>query len=305
MTVRRALWLALPIAFVVGCKDESGSSTLATATAEVKAPSATVAAAPPPTAAPARDHRRDHANRHRRGIVGMMLHAAHELDLKDAQKATLEKLAADLRGAGAPGAEMKEYHAALAAQLRAGKIDQAKLDPLQAAVDKAQKARQDKEAEALDGLHAALDPAQRKALVAAVRAKQPAHAPDPAKAADHAKNGLAHLTKSLDLGAAQQKKAEPLLAKEGPGPNPEDAKKRTDALLTAFEADAFDAKKLDLTGPPAGKAMAAHVQFLTGLLPVLKPEQREKLAAGLEKGRSFHGEHGAQGEEPAEEPAAP
>jgi Spy/CpxP family protein refolding chaperone len=248
---------------------------------------------------------------HHHGIVGAMFHAAHELDLKDAQKATLEKLTTDLH-AGAEGQmpEMKDYHAALTAQVKAGKIEPAKLDPLQAAVDKAQKARRDKEAEALNGLYALLEPAQRKALVAAVRAKQAAHkAPDPAKAEAHAKQRMEHLTKTLDLDAAQQKKVEPLLAKDAPPANMADEmKKHSDAVLTAFEGDGFDAKKLEPAGPPAGKGMmASHVAFLTALLPILKPEQREKLAASYEKPHAMHGgEHGPTApaggeEEPSEE----
>jgi Spy/CpxP family protein refolding chaperone len=225
----------------------------------------------------------------------MMFRAAHQLDLKDAQKATLEKLSTDLHAAApaGPPKEMMDYHAALAAQVRAGKIEPAKLAPLQTAIDTAHKAHKDKEAEALNGLYAALEPAQRKALVAAIHAKQAAHKPDPAKAEAHAKERLAHLTKQLDLDAAQQKKVEALLAKDTSGPAMhEEMKKRTDAVLTAFEGEGFDAKKLDIGPAPTGKAMAAHTQFLTALVPLLKPDQREKLAASVEKPQA-HAEHGA------------
>jgi Spy/CpxP family protein refolding chaperone len=313
MSLRRALWLAIPVALVIGCKDESAPAPAptATATAEaVKTPAATAA----PTAAPSAsaDHGK-HAGKGRRhpGIAGALFHAAHELDLKDAQKATLEKLTTELHAGGGQMQEMKDYHAALTAQVKAGKIETAKLDPLQAAAEKAQKARRDKDAEALNGLYALLEPAQRKALVAAVRAKQAAHkAPDPAKAEAHAKQRLEHLTKTLDLDAAQQKKVEPLLAKDTPPTAMADEmKKHSDAVLTAFEADGFDAKKLEPAGAPPGKGMmASHVQFLTALLPLLKPEQREKLAASYEKPHAMHGEHGASGapggEEPAEEAPA-
>jgi Spy/CpxP family protein refolding chaperone len=309
MSLRRALWLAIPVALVIGCKDESAPApaptVAATATAE-----AVKSAAPAPTATPtaAADHGK-HKGRRRPGIVGAMFHAAHALDLKDAQKATLEKLTTDLHGGGGQMQEMKDYHAALTAQVKAGKIEPAKLDPLQAAAEKAQKANRDKEAEALNGLYALLEPAQRKALVAAVRAKQAARkAPDPAKAEAHAKERMEHLTKTLDLDAAQQKKVEPLLAKDAPPANMADEmKKHSDAVLTAFEGDGFDAKKLEPAGPPPGKGMmASHVAFLTALLPLLKPEQREKLAASYEKPHAMHGEHGATApaggeEEPSDE----
>jgi Spy/CpxP family protein refolding chaperone len=317
MSLRRGLWLALPIALAigaVGCKDEAAPAPVATATAEaVKAPAA--APAPTVTASAGADHAHGRGRgRNRAGIVGAIFRAAHDLDLKDAQKATVEKLGADLRGDGAgQPSEMKDYHTALLAQVRAGKIETAKLDPLQAAAEKAMKARREKEAEALNGLYAALEPAQRKALVAAVRAKQAAHKPDPAKAEAHAKDRLAHLTKQLDLDAAQQKKVEPLLAKEAPPAVVQDAmKQHADAVLGGFEGDGFDAKKLEPKSPPGAAPMTAHAQFLAALLPILKPEQREKLAADMEKpGRGMR--HGPNGEangmpaddEPADEaPAA-
>ena len=312
MSLRRALWLAIPVALVIGCKEESAPAPAPTATATAEA---IKTATPAPTAAPtaSADHGK-HAGRghHRPGIVGAMFRAAHDLDLKDAQKATLEKLSADMHDGGGQFQEMKDYHAALTAQVKAGKIEQAKLDPLQAAAEKAQKARRDKEAEALNGLYAMLEPAQRKALVAAVRAKQAAHkAPDPAKAEAHQKQRLEHLTKTLDLDAAQQKKVEPILAKDAPPANvADDMKKHSDAVLTAFEGEGFDAKKLEPAAPPAGKGMmASHVAFLAALLPILKPEQREKLAASYEKPHGMHGDHAAPAggsgeEEPAEETPA-
>jgi Spy/CpxP family protein refolding chaperone len=310
MSLRRALWLAIPVALVIGCKDESAPAPAPTATATAEA---VKTATPAPTAAATAtaDHGK-HAwkGRRRAGIVGSMFHAAHELDLKDAQKATLEKLTAEMHDGGGQPQEMKDYHAALTAQVKAGKIEPAKLEPLQAAAEKAQKARQDKDAQALNGLYALLEPAQRKALVAAVRAKQAAHKqPDAAKAEAHAKQRMEHLTKQLDLDAAQQKKVEPLLAKDTQPNMAEEMKKHSDAVLTAFEGEGFDAKKLEPQAPPPGKGMmATHVQFLTAILPVLKPEQREKLAASYEKPHPMQGEHGAAGggeEEGAEEaPAA-
>ena len=65
-----------------------------------------------------------------------------------------------------------------------------------------------------------------------------------------------------------------------------DMKKRMDTLLTAFEADAFDAKKMDMAIMPGKKPhemLDKHVQFFTQLLPLLKPEQREKLAASMDR----------------------
>jgi len=66
----------------------------------------------------------------------------------------------------------------------------------------------------------------------------------------------------------------------------EEMKKRSDALYAAFEGDGFDAKKLEL-GPPMSKKMSdatdRHVQVLSQLIAILKPEQRDKLAARMDR----------------------
>jgi hypothetical protein len=319
---RFALALAFPVALLACGNSGSESSPASTSTAEaVKAPIATVAPTAAATAAPSAEHGRERSRGRRGGIAGMMLRAARDLDLKDAQKATVSHLAEQAHGAGEPSpSEAKDYHAALAAQVRAGKIDTAKLDVLQAAVDKGTAAHKAKEAEVLDGLHAALDPAQRKALVAAVRAKQAERTAKEAGRhaeiakltdADRAKRRLDHLTKQLGLDAAQQKAVAAALAK-APA-TPEDAArdemtKHTDAILTAFEADAFDAKKVDAAPAGAKKGpMAERAQLFAVLVPLLKPEQRETLAASLEKpGGGRHGEAEGSDEAPAEQaPGAP
>jgi hypothetical protein len=269
--------------------------------ASAPAPSASAAVAPRP------ERRR---GRGEAGTAGMLLGAARDLDLKDSQKAALVK-AEDLvhGGEGDARSELKQYHAVLVAGVRAGAIDTAKLAPLEAGVEKAAQARKDKEAEALNALWGALDVAQRKAVVAAVRARQAEReARMAARNADAAKPGetdwgkrrLEHLTKSLGLDAAQRKSVEALIAKEkgepaGPAPMDaarEEAKKRAAALLTAFEGEGFDAKTLERAAAPAhkpGDAMDRHVQFLVKLLPILKPEQREKLAASMDRPRRHGG----------------
>src|SRR5262249_33300580 len=134
------------------------------------------------------------------------------------------------------------------------------------------------------------------ALVAAVRAKQAEHQ---AKMGgpDAAKHRLEHLTKQLDLDAAQQKRVEPLLAKDDPSAM-EGVKKHSEAGLAPFQGAGFDTHKHEHAAGAAKKGMAQHAQYLASLLPVLKPEQREKLAAGLEKApRGPHGEEGAAAEE--------
>jgi Spy/CpxP family protein refolding chaperone len=238
------------------------------------------------------------------GPVGMLLSAARdEATLKDAQKAELDKIEASLKPADAgPPKEMKDVHDAMLAGVRAGKLDTAKIDAAQAAMEKSMAAHQEKEAAALTALHKLLDPAQRKAVVAAIRAKQAARdekmAARKANSAtdkdDYVSKKLVRMQRELDLDETQKKSVQALLEKDKPAAGGWDAmraemKKRNDALLTAFEADAFDAKKVDLTMPGKPKdMMKSRVAFVTGLLGILKPEQREKLATSMEKPMGRH-----------------
>jgi len=57
----------------------------------------------------------------------------------------------------------------LVAGIKAGKVDTSKLEPVYAQFDKVTEEHQKKQAEALNSLHAALEPAQQKALVAAIQ----------------------------------------------------------------------------------------------------------------------------------------
>ena len=90
-------------------------------------------------------------------------------------------------------------------------------------------------------------------------------------------------TKQLDLLPAQQKRVQPILARyEDARSDPPPA----DAWLGAFEADALDVKELLRGSPAAARAeLERQVSMLTELLPVLKPEQREKLALAMEQSR--------------------
>lgn len=333
MRLEHARWWVLSIALVLpacGSKENptpEGAKTAATAAPTAKATAAATAAMPTATAS-AKAERPHHARRPT-GLAGMMLHAAHDLtDLKEPQKATLEKLTEEWHAAS-PRKEIKDLHTALTAQVKAGKIEPAKLTADYDAIDKAVAARHEKAVEVLNGLYASLDPAQRKALVAAVRAKE---AEREKQAAEHekkmneewSKKRLDHLTKELDLDPAQQKQVQALIDK-GDRPTPadmatrrEEAKKRLDAILTAFEGAGFDAKKFETAGPPKKlrERLERHVQFLSQLVPILKPAQRDKLAASMDKHAAVKNPDGAQhddehpyhpvfDDQPADEPGTP
>jgi Spy/CpxP family protein refolding chaperone len=323
-----ALAITMSLALVPSCKDKPAETTAVDAAAAVDAAVATktvatdASADDASTTAAADAAAPDHEGK-RGGHGGpslMLFQAARALDLKDDQKAKVdaaEKTAhagMDEAARDAMKAASKDLHAELVLGIKAGKIDNAKLEPKYAALEKLTAASHAKEAEALTALHDALDATQRKAVTASVRAKQAAReakmahrgghdggAPDGGAAHFQTKRTLGGLTRGLELDAEQEKKVDALVAKDdGKGhPDPAEMKKHVEALLTAFEADKLDAKKLDaFDAKKARGPMEAETKLLTQLLPILKPEQREKLAARMEKGPSPHGRRGGFGNPP-------
>jgi Spy/CpxP family protein refolding chaperone len=241
-------------------------------------------------------------------MAGMLFAAANDLTLSDTQKASLATLSAQLGPSDAARTAMTSLNGDLVAGVKAGKLDTAKLTTDAAAVDTAQQAQQAAQATAINGLYALLDAGQRKQLVDGVRAKQTARdarRPPPPTApsasasaaasaagvpANWAKQRVDRLTATLGLDAGQQTQVTALLAKQPP-PTPaamqanRDAmKKRMDALLTGFAGDGFDATKLDWS-TPAGMSAKDNVQkridYYTGLIAILKPDQLQKLATSM------------------------
>jgi hypothetical protein len=233
----------------------------------------------------------------RAGVAGLLLRSALELDgVTDAQKDAIAKLAAPLDSDDVRDA-YRSFRGDLVAGIKAGTIDKSKAQADDAAVDKAVAGQQQKQVDAINGLHAALDAATRKALTAAVRAKQAAHEERPpvtmpdAGAADWQKRRVDRLTRELALDDGQQKQVAAIVAKsEVLTPQViqarrDDLKKRTDAMFTAFEQDTFDAKRFDLTMTPGKKpheSLDKQVSFYGGLLGVLKPEQSARLGARMD-----------------------
>jgi hypothetical protein len=311
MNAHRAVWVVLPLALGAAACDNpsSGAGAASSASAAASAPaasSAPVASISPSAAAQAaasasalafaaKGARRQHA-----GLAGVLLRGAYESNLTDDQKATLEKLEDGLNAepAASPAAALKIFHTDVVTGIRASKLDNAKLQADYAAIDKATQAAQAREADALNGLHAALDAAQRQALVDQIKAKRAAHeahehppAATDGGAPDWVKKRVARLTMELTLDDAQQKSVSALLAKDtSMTPAAMQAKrdasqKRVEALLAAFAADPFDAKKLDLSmGPKSAHDSAERTaSFTSSMLGILHPDQREKLAVRTER----------------------
>ena len=296
----------------VACDNSPSASAPATtgasmpvATPKVE-PVPSASAAPTASGEPARKPRRP-----RSGLAGPMFAAASELELPADKKASIDKLGEALgeRGPNDPESQ-RALQAAFTEGVKAGKVELAKLEPTLTALDKAAAERKDAEVKALDGLHKELDAAQRKALVEAVkkheadrggrfkeRGGQDKDGKDgkdgKAGDAERAKRRLERLSGELGLDADQQKKVEPILMKHDlgragnkGGDAREEMKKRMDALLAAFEKDTFSAAKLEFgADAKRHREMAKKkAEYLNALLGVLKPEQRDKLAATVDDG---------------------
>jgi len=288
----------LPAASIVMCQACHGSAN------EEAAPNASAAAsaAGAPDAAPP-PRPRTRVARHG-GLASALFHDAHDLDLTPPQQEALPPIEAALKADDeAIRTAMKAFRSDLSAGLRAGKLEPAKLTADDAVVDKAMADHAASEGTALDQLHTLLTPPQRSSLVSSIQTRQNEREARTmawlkAKDADGgvpdwSKRRLDRLTAQLNLDAAQQKQVAAILAKAKDPPNAaafearwDEHKKRSDALLTAFASDTFDGKKVDLTllpGKTAHEALDHMTAFFTQILPVLHPDQRERLGNALDR----------------------
>lgn len=320
MKVTYSLLLALGFGLVACDKekpaDNAGAAPSASTTATTTAAASTTASASAVASTNAPDDKKPR-RRGGFGMASMMLKAAE--DKVPEAKQTVADLRKKLMDGETPKDEMKTLHDDMVAGVKAGKIDVAKIDADRAAAEKAMQAQKDKEADTLNALHASLKPEQRKAVVAEVRdnmkkradkmeAKMKDNKPEmkgDMKGAQHAM-----MFKDIDLDADQQKKVDAILAKDAPKKDKPDweamraeMKKKTDAFLDAFEKDGFDAKKLaDDKDKDKDKHMGMgpmDPKKMNEVLAVLKPEQREKLAAKMDK------MHGPGGPKMGHHPGAP
>jgi Spy/CpxP family protein refolding chaperone len=123
---------------------------------------------------------------------------------------------------------------------------------------------------------------------------RPPGAPDEA-AGDWTKRRLNRLTVDLELDAAQRKRVAALLA-QGNLPTAaamearkDEVKKHEDAILSAFEQgdvralDAGKGRAADASAESPHDLIEREVEFLSQLLPILTPEQRETLAESRER----------------------
>ena len=308
-------------AVLAGCedkpKDTPATTSTSASTAASAQPATSVAAVIPSAAASAAPEKPMGPPR---GPGGMLFAAAKGLTLDATQKPKVDEAMKSLKDvdpetqADAKDA-MTALRTELATEVKAGKIDTAKMKPSYDAIEKAATADQEKDADAVNALHAALTPEQRKAVAADLRAKQAmmdekmakkdanAATADKAKGLDAFKPGegaspaareLKWMTGDLGLDEKQQKDIDALAAKDDP--TLKQTSKRFEDLAKEFEKDTFDAKKSDLFKPKNLRdPLEARTATIDKVTKILKPEQREKLAAKLEKGPPMHGMGGMGG----------
>ena len=252
-----------------------------------------------------------------RGMHGHPLLAAalKEIDLSAEQRKTIESAIDNLHtGKGEP---MKAFHKALAADIRAGKIDEATLKANEGEMDKAKTEHRAAVVKAVETLHATLTPAQRTELVTAVKERMQKHMEHNGKRGHGAKDGkeghgkkhgehhagrggpMMFMLHGIELRDDQKKAIEAAMPpKPEKDENDKSAKfeehrARMDAALEAFKGDKFDAATV-LPEHDGKRPMAGHfVKVLQVVVPILDAEQRAELAKRIEEGPRM-GRHGGK-----------
>jgi Spy/CpxP family protein refolding chaperone len=252
---------------------------------------------------------------HPGGPEGLLVAALHELDLSEAQRAAiqgaLEGLTADTRRAPPPD---RAPFLALAAGVRAGKVDEAATIASFEAARPPEGGRRAGVADALRTLHQTLTKEQRRALIDAIAQRVAEHEPPdgaPARRPEgergerpgaprgegrHPGGPLGMLLGDLSLTDSQRDAIDRALEAERPKDGGVARRARFEAhraersaRLETFASDAFDADAF--AAPPAGpddKGPKEHVERLVHTLavvvPLLDETQRQALASRLEQG---------------------
>jgi Spy/CpxP family protein refolding chaperone len=218
-------------------------------------------------------------------VIGLAL---GDVPLTAAQRAQIEKLAADaeVRHAGVNAAR-KELMLALAAQVQAGQLDRAALQPKLDALVSAMKLAQPGDRAAFEQLHAILGPDQRTAFVDAleahigerigqVREKHPLKRwADDLKLTDDQKAQIKTAMQQRFQAAAHDPNAAPHWA---------EAKEHGAKVLGAFKQDRFVMDEVSPARDVGEKATKMADHFLgmaETVLPLLTPDQRVLAAQKL------------------------
>jgi hypothetical protein len=294
-------WAVLASALALACSKNGGRPSSEAGVSPSESPSTALVADAASSASPELEPHARRPPRHG-GLIGIILRAAHQSTSTPEQRAAVTTIQETLRAEESP-LSLEDYKNDLVAGIRAGHLDMAKLQADYPAIDKGVLAQQNKQAEALNAVHAALDAPARHATVTAARARLGPifrGRSDPATSASATHTGgedagdglwvkrrLARATATLGLDEAEQAKVETVLTKVSTPPEAylerrETIGKHSEAVLAAFDQDVFDAKKLDLSAAgahaPAHEALQHEATLIGQVVPFLTQEQREKLA---------------------------
>jgi Spy/CpxP family protein refolding chaperone len=218
--------------------------------------------------------------------------ALHHLDLTPDQRTTIEN-AAHAVGPAMPH-DPSLFHE-VAEGVRSGKLDEAavlaKLDAASPPADRSAAL-----VNAIDTLHKALAPEQRRALVDTIAKHIDEHEHAPAATGSGPPGLLGHLLSGLNLTDDQRQSIDRILASQAAPGEQTAMVARMQALhadlrerLQAFSGDRFDAAAFLTPWNNASPVnLREHVQHtlhaLAAIVPVLDPAQRATLAAAIEAG---------------------
>ena len=235
------------------------------------------------------EHHRYH---HHGGVTLFIAMSLDTLGASPEQRASVEKIRADLR------TKMEPAHAAeqnllgtLADGLVAGKLDTSKLNDAIARMTASAAAAHDASIDALNALHAVLTPPERAALVDKVESHwavwQNANA-DETGTGQRDADRLTLLAADLALTPEQVDKIRLALdeeTKRAPRLDSQEIATHLRAFGDAFRGEQFDAKALTTAGSAnahlVGWGALQMVRLVQSAVPVLTPDQRGALAQRL------------------------
>jgi Spy/CpxP family protein refolding chaperone len=186
---------------------------------------------------------------------------------------------------------------AIANQVRAGSIDPSRIEAEESAAISALQVHVSKEADALNGLHGELDAGQRATVVSMAQSRESGRteaqpgtgAAAGMPSAESERRKLDAMTRMLSLDTTQQQQIFSIMQAQAPAANmAQERRQRMERVVDGFQAVSFDARTLLPTPAQLGdmvrQGIQRHLAFLNQVLLVLRPDQREKLAASIESG---------------------
>lgn len=209
-----------------------------------------------------------------------------KLDLRADQSAAVERLLQDVRTKLAPARQLKARALQEAAsQVRAGKVQRDRLEPLMKAAKAQRKEVKKVAVSAVTRLHQILDKSQREKLVGLIQKRHKR-----GHFRGHHHKMMRKWASKLNLTEAQQDQIEDLMMDNLLGKRSEMRKqmrKMRDQMkqaAEAFKSDRFDSSQLPIAG--AGHGHQGMHELLLGVaekaLPLLMVEQRQVLADSLD-----------------------